>query len=46
MGNVDYVYPSANDNQGAHAHHDRVAIPPPQPFIKSFKNSLKETFFP
>ncbi|EOX94680.1 Sulfate transporter 3,1 [Theobroma cacao] len=41
MGNADYVYPSAND-QCAH----RVAIPPPQPFFKSFKNSLKETFFP
>ncbi|OMO77657.1 sulfate anion transporter [Corchorus capsularis] len=46
MGNVDYGYPSANDNQGGHAHHHRVAVPPPQPFIKSFKNSLKETFFP
>ncbi|OMP05092.1 sulfate anion transporter [Corchorus olitorius] len=46
MGNVDYVYPSSNDNQGGHAHQHRVAIPPPQPFIKSFKNSLKETFFP
>ncbi|XP_021280360.1 sulfate transporter 3.1-like [Herrania umbratica] len=41
MGNADYVYPAAND-QCAH----RVAIPPPQPFFKSFKNSLKETFFP
>ncbi|XWS76356.1 hypothetical protein CRYUN_Cryun01aG0169300 [Craigia yunnanensis] len=42
MGNVDYVHPSTNDHQCAH----RVAIPPPQPFFKSFKNSLKETFFP
>ncbi|XVF21721.1 hypothetical protein REPUB_Repub12eG0114600 [Reevesia pubescens] len=42
MGNTDYVYPSMNDPQCAH----RVAIPPPQPFFKSFKNSLKETFFP
>ncbi|XWS31530.1 hypothetical protein CRYUN_Cryun23aG0084500 [Craigia yunnanensis] len=37
MGN-----PSTNDHQCAH----RVAIPPPQPFFKSFRNSLKETFFP
>ncbi|XP_022728352.1 sulfate transporter 3.1-like isoform X1 [Durio zibethinus] len=42
MGSVDFVYPSMNDHQCAH----RVAIPPPQPFFKSFKNSLKETFFP
>ncbi|KAL3626074.1 Sulfate transporter 3.1 [Castilleja foliolosa] len=26
--------------------HRRVAIPPPQPFVKSLKNTLKETFFP
>ncbi|KAK8588332.1 hypothetical protein V6N13_087265 [Hibiscus sabdariffa] len=39
MGNSDYVYP---DRQSPH----RVAVPPPQPFFKSFKNSLKETFFP
>ncbi|KAL2556745.1 Sulfate transporter 3.1 [Forsythia ovata] len=26
--------------------HQRVAIPPPQPFVKSLKNTLKETFFP
>ncbi|XWS36333.1 hypothetical protein CRYUN_Cryun20dG0076100 [Craigia yunnanensis] len=42
MGDADYVYPSTNGHQGAH----RVAIPPPQPFFKSFNNSLKETFFP
>ncbi|XVF71865.1 hypothetical protein PTKIN_Ptkin12aG0073700 [Pterospermum kingtungense] len=42
MGNADYVYPSTKDHQCTH----RVAIPPPQPFVKSFKNSLKETFFP
>lgn len=35
MGNADNQY-----------HHQRVAIPPPQPFINSFSNSLKETFFP
>ncbi|KAK8693926.1 hypothetical protein V6N13_071493 [Hibiscus sabdariffa] len=39
MGNSDYVYP---DRRCPH----RVAVPPPQPFFKSFKNSLKETFFP
>ncbi|MBA0860552.1 hypothetical protein Goshw_018743 [Gossypium schwendimanii] len=43
MGNADYVYPSTNEyRQCAHP----VAVPPPQPFFKSFKNSLKETFFP
>ncbi|KAG9153023.1 hypothetical protein Leryth_025456 [Lithospermum erythrorhizon] len=41
MGNADYVYPSMNVEQ---THH--VAIPPSQPFIKSLKNQLKETFFP
>ncbi|KAE8692068.1 Sulfate transporter 3.1 [Hibiscus syriacus] len=39
MGNSDYVYP---DRHSPH----QVAVPPPQPFFKSFKNSLKETFFP
>ncbi|BBH10271.1 sulfate transporter 3 [Prunus dulcis] len=43
MGNADYVYPSTNV-QGESPH--RVAIPPPQPFVKTLKNSLKETFFP
>lgn len=42
MGNADYVYPSTNVVERAH----RIAIPPPQPFIKSFKNAVKETFFP
>ncbi|KAL6208647.1 hypothetical protein ACLB2K_019594 [Fragaria x ananassa] len=41
MGNVDYMYPSANVESSR-----RVAIPPPQPFITTLKNSLKETFFP
>ncbi|XP_062145073.1 sulfate transporter 3.1-like [Alnus glutinosa] len=40
MGNADPVYPSSVEC----AH--RVAIPPPQPFVKSLKNALKETFFP
>ncbi|CAL0310357.1 unnamed protein product [Lupinus luteus] len=35
MGNMDTECPSS-----------RVAIPPPQPFLKSLKYSLKETFFP
>ncbi|TYG39280.1 hypothetical protein ES288_D12G003600v1 [Gossypium darwinii] len=43
MGNGDFMYPSSSDRQCA-TH--RVAIPPPQPFFMSFKNSLKETFFP
>ncbi|WOG83662.1 hypothetical protein DCAR_0102839 [Daucus carota subsp. sativus] len=41
MGNADYSYPSEN----VECSH-RVAIPPPQPFTKSFANNLKETFFP
>jgi sulfate transporter 3 len=41
MGNADPVYPSSSTER---LH--RVAIPPPQPFVKSLKNSLKETFFP
>lgn len=41
MGNADYSYPSEN----VECSH-RVAIPPPQPFTKSFANNVKETFFP
>ncbi|MED6144155.1 Sulfate transporter 3.1, partial [Stylosanthes scabra] len=45
MGNVDYSsYPSPMNNEGEQ--HPRVAVPPPQPFFKSLKYSLKETFFP
>nr|DAD47924.1 TPA_asm: hypothetical protein HUJ06_017861 [Nelumbo nucifera] len=40
MGNADYVFPSSGDCG------HRVAIPPSQPFYKSLKKSLKETFFP
>ncbi|KAG2697033.1 hypothetical protein I3760_07G087400 [Carya illinoinensis] len=40
MNNADYAYPS--NVECAH----RVSIPPPQPFVKTLKNSLKETFFP
>ncbi|PON94955.1 Sulfate transporter [Trema orientale] len=48
MGNNDCVYPSANvgSSAAAAAKHHRVAIPPPQPFVKTFQYSLKETFFP
>lgn len=43
MGNADYTYPMTEDaRESVH----RVAIPPPQPFFKSFQYSLKETFFP
>ncbi|KAG6774507.1 hypothetical protein POTOM_021860 [Populus tomentosa] len=41
MGNADYVFPSTNAECAR-----RVAIPPPQPFVKSLKYNLKETFFP
>ncbi|KAK7345848.1 hypothetical protein VNO77_16460 [Canavalia gladiata] len=37
MGNIDYEYPLGMQN---------VLVPPPQPFLKSIKYSLKETFFP
>ncbi|KAK4492518.1 hypothetical protein RD792_003329 [Penstemon davidsonii] len=48
MGNADdHMYPSSNDyNFHATSANQRVAIPPPQPFVKSLKNTLKETFFP
>ncbi|XP_022959986.1 sulfate transporter 3.1-like [Cucurbita moschata] len=46
MGNSDYVYPSAATEGGGGECLHRAAIPPPQPFVKSLKNSLKETFFP
>ncbi|XP_044484510.1 sulfate transporter 3.1-like [Mangifera indica] len=42
MGNADYVYSSKENGEPVH----RVAVPPPQPFFKSFKYNLKETFFP
>jgi len=41
MGNADHVHPSTDVE---HAH--RVTIPPPQPFLKSLKASMMETFFP
>ncbi|KAL2238838.1 UNVERIFIED_CONTAM: Sulfate transporter 3.1 [Sesamum indicum] len=46
MGNADDMNPSAESyNLDATGRH-RVAVPPPQPFVKSLKNTLKETFFP
>ncbi|KAJ9543027.1 hypothetical protein OSB04_022734 [Centaurea solstitialis] len=42
MGTGEYEYSKPNFEQQAH----KVAIPPPQPFIKSLKNTVKETFFP
>ncbi|GLU03561.1 hypothetical protein SLE2022_207530 [Rubroshorea leprosula] len=42
MGNADYAYPPAKVDRGYH----QVTVPPPQPFFKSLKYSLKETFFP
>ncbi|KAK4376265.1 hypothetical protein RND71_006942 [Anisodus tanguticus] len=47
MGNADYEYPSMMNNgesNGIGIH--RVEIPPPQPFFKSLKNTVKETLFP
>ncbi|CAN1291624.1 Sulfate transporter 3.1 [Linum perenne] len=50
MGNTDYRYPppanasSASSAEEYNSH--KVAIPPPQPFFKSLKYNLKETFFP
>ncbi|KAJ8899359.1 hypothetical protein K2173_018333 [Erythroxylum novogranatense] len=41
MGNADYVHAFA----GVECAH-RVTVPPPQPFFKSLKYTLKETFFP
>ncbi|KAH6823412.1 sulfate transporter 3 [Perilla frutescens var. hirtella] len=46
MGNADDTYASSNKlGHGGGANH-RVVIPPPQPFVKSLKNTLKETLFP
>ncbi|XP_076934717.1 sulfate transporter 3.1-like [Bidens hawaiensis] len=42
MGTGNYEYPGSKYNQQPH----KVAIPPPQPFVKSLKNTVKETFFP
>lgn len=42
MGDSDYKYPSANMEEFSH----KVAIPPPQPFLKTLANTTKETLFP
>ncbi|XP_071738223.1 sulfate transporter 3.1-like [Rutidosis leptorrhynchoides] len=43
MGTGEFHYPKSSfDQQQPH----KVAIPPPQPFFKSLKNTVKETFFP
>ncbi|MFS8014614.1 putative SLC26A/SulP transporter, sulfate anion transporter [Helianthus anomalus] len=39
---TEYEYPKSKFSQQPH----KVAIPPPQPFIKSLMNTVKETFFP
>lgn len=45
MGNADYdEYPSSMNGESRKIH--RVEIPPPQPFFKSLKNTVKETLFP
>ncbi|KAL3336398.1 hypothetical protein AABB24_032241 [Solanum stoloniferum] len=48
MGNADnYGYPSMmNNNNGENTGIHRVETPPPQPFFKSLKNTVKETLFP
>ncbi|XP_058770912.1 sulfate transporter 3.1-like [Vicia villosa] len=49
MGNVDYDYPRSGmnmNNVGENHVQHRVEIPPPQPFLKSMKYAMKETFFP
>ncbi|PHT46949.1 Sulfate transporter 3.1 [Capsicum baccatum] len=45
MGNADYEYPSIMGEQTGIGIH-KVEIPPPQPFFKSLKNTVKETLFP
>ncbi|KAK4418305.1 Sulfate transporter 3.1 [Sesamum alatum] len=46
MGNADDINSSADNYNWDAAGRHRVAVPPPQPFVKSLKNTLKETFFP
>lgn len=41
MGNRDMLYPPA----GLECAH-RVPVPPPRPFLQTFRANLKETFFP
>ncbi|KAH0640141.1 hypothetical protein KY285_036727 [Solanum tuberosum] len=45
MGNAEYdEYPSSMRGENRKKH--QVEIPPPQPFLKSLKNTVKETLFP
>ncbi|KAH0634938.1 hypothetical protein KY284_037724 [Solanum tuberosum] len=45
MGNAEYdEYPSSM--KGGNRKKHQVEIPPPQPFLKSLKNTVKETLFP
>ncbi|OIT39225.1 PREDICTED: sulfate transporter 3.1-like isoform X1 [Nicotiana attenuata] len=44
MGNKDYEYPASMNVESRKTH--PVEIPPPQPFFKSLKNTVKETLFP
>ncbi|KAG8370736.1 hypothetical protein BUALT_Bualt13G0014300 [Buddleja alternifolia] len=44
--NADLIHPSSNTYHSSASANHRVAIPPPQPFVTSLKNTLKETFFP
>ncbi|XP_009804926.1 sulfate transporter 3.1-like [Nicotiana sylvestris] len=46
MGNADYEYPSIMNGESTGIGIHRVEIPPPQPFFKSLKNTVKETLFP
>lgn len=44
MGSVDHEYPL--EAESVQQRQQQVELPPPQPFFKSLKISLKETFFP
>ncbi|MFS7975769.1 putative SLC26A/SulP transporter, STAS domain, sulfate anion transporter, STAS domain superfamily [Helianthus anomalus] len=46
MGTGDYEYPKSKFEQQQQQQPHKVAIPPPQPFIKSLKLTVKETLFP
>ncbi|KAG9451931.1 hypothetical protein H6P81_004835 [Aristolochia fimbriata] len=48
MGSADLVFPAGKrgGNAAAETGVHRAAVPPPQPFVKSLKSKLKETFFP
>ncbi|KAH0636817.1 hypothetical protein KY290_037211 [Solanum tuberosum] len=47
MGNAEYdEYPNPSSMKGENRKKHQVEIPPPQPFLKSLKNTVKETLFP